>query len=239
MSVRGAVLLVLLAATGCASTTLPRSGLNCPDDAVAKTADDGERGFREWCEAPGTSHGPWIRYYPSGVRAEEANVVRGKIDGLYTKYFESGKPQMVTEWRDYRREGLETRWHENGNVEWRGYYLHNRREGIWTAWFANGRTAFTGNYRQNEPTGAWSFWNPDGTTSRIENFDLPPQQVGQNPNLENGMRLVRGLEELPVRHEFWVDGHKHGPWRTFDEHGVLREVEVYSGGQVIEHWVRP
>lgn len=241
--------------TGCASTTLPRSGLFCPDDAIAQTADDGERGSREWCEipsgktdcrvyggnceVPGTSHGPWVRYYPSGARAEQADVVRGRIHGTYTKYFESGRKQMVTEWRESLREGYESRYYESGNLEWRGFYVHNRREGIWTSWFANGRTAFTGNYRQNEPTGVWSFWNPDGTTSRLEDFDLPPQQLGQNPSLPNGLRITRGFDNLPATHGFWVDGVKHGPFRTFDEHGVLRSVDVYSSGNLIERWVRP
>jgi len=232
----------------------PALGLSCPDDAIARTANDDERGSREWCEipsgkrdcsvyagsceVPGTSHGPWIRYYPSGVRAEQSEVDHGKIHGTHHKFFESGKTQMATEWRDYRREGYETRWHENGTVEWRGLHVNNRREGIWTAWFENGRASFSGTYRQNVPVGAWSFWNADGTTSRIEDFNLNAPK-GQDPKLPNGIRITHGFEELPATHEFWIDGHKHGPFRKFDEHGVLREVDVYAAGQLIEHWVRP
>lgn len=256
MPPRGAPLLVLLlAGTGCASATLPRSGLHCPVDAIAKTADDGERGSREWCEipsgrtdctvysgsceVPGTSHGPWVRHYASGVRAEQADVVRGRVHGRSTKWFESGKLQMETEWRDSRREGFERRWYENGSLEWRGFHHANRREGTWTGWFANGQAAFAGDYRQNTPVGKWTFWAPGGATSRIEDFDAPSAQGGQNPALPNGLRVTRGFEDLPLRHESWLDGVRHGPFRTFDEHGVLREVEVYSAGTRIERWVRP
>jgi len=168
---RFALFLVLVA--GCAPMTLPRSGLSCPDFAVAKTANDAERGSREWCEDDrGSGHGPWIRYYPSGVRAEQTEVTHGKIDGTYLKYFESGKTQMVTTWRDYRREGVETRLYENGSVEWQGAYVGDRREGIWHSWFPNGNAKFVGMYEQGTPIGVWRFWNGDGTPSRVEDLGV-------------------------------------------------------------------
>ncbi len=250
------VFLVMFAATGCAATTtLPKSGLPCPDDAIARTSNDDGGFSREWCEipsgktdcstyagsceVPGTSHGPWIRYYPNGERAEMAGVDHGKTHGSYVKYYESGKTKMVTEWRNYRREGLETRWYESGAIEWRGAYVNNRRDGVWTGWFESGVTSFRGSYLLNTPRGAWTFWNADGSTSRVEDFELQPNLLGQDPNLSNGFRVTFGFEELPATHEFWIDGHKHGPWRKFDENGVLSEVEVYSSDKRIEHWVRP
>lgn len=198
MPPRGALLFVLVAAIGC-TATLPRSGVECPAGAEAKTADDGERGRREWCEVPsgetdcsvysgscevpGTGHGPWIRYYASGAIAERADVARGRIHGSYTRFFENGSVQMMTEWREGRREGWETRWYENGKVEWRGLHRGNRREGTWTGWFANGHAAFTGVYRQNTPVGSWTFWAPGGATSRVEDFDAPSAQACAAPAL--------------------------------------------------------
>ncbi len=174
---------------GC-TATLPRSGLACPSGAFVKTANDHERGSREWCEipsyqkdcsvyggsceVPGTSHGPWVHYDAQGRRDELSNVDHGSISGTRMSWWPNGGPKLRNEWVANQRVGRETRWHENGAVAWQGFYAGGRREGAWAGWFADAKPAWSGAYHAGVPIGEWAFWNPDGSVSRVDRFELEP-----------------------------------------------------------------
>jgi len=154
----------------------------CPESAVAHGHADKDGYFREHCEipsgkkdcryyagsctVPGTSHGPWRRYYPNGQLAEAGANRNGFADGDNSTWYPSGQPREQFFWDgNGGRVGLVTRWFENGQIAQRGQFAHNRPSGAWQAFYPHGQRAWQGTYDDGRPTGDWTFFNPDGTVS--------------------------------------------------------------------------
>ncbi len=72
-------------------------------------------------------------YYPNGqlrITGELNND--GKKEGTWTSYFENGKKNSESVFKDGINNGYSMVWYPNGNIRYFGDYLEGRRSGSWT-----------------------------------------------------------------------------------------------------------
>jgi hypothetical protein len=72
---------------------------SCPEGASLAGAAP-PAGSALWCQLPsGSRHGHYLRWYPSGKRAEEGEFLNGKKNGRWTEFYEDGSERERTLWR--------------------------------------------------------------------------------------------------------------------------------------------
>lgn len=82
----------------------------------------------------------------------------GYWDGLYEKYIE-GKIYWRGKYIKGKKEGLWVQYFESGDVSSKGNYLDGNREGFWIGYFGHGQLHSKGNYKNGKKDGFWiEYW---------------------------------------------------------------------------------
>jgi serine/threonine protein kinase len=71
---------------------------DCPDGGHLAGAPP-PKGTAVWCEAEGEKNGKYVRFFPSGKKAEEGEFRRGKKHGRWIDFYEQGGERGRIEWR--------------------------------------------------------------------------------------------------------------------------------------------
>ena len=69
----------------------------------------------------------------------EGSYRNGKVDGLWTVWYDNGQKQSITSYEEGIKEGLSTSWYTNGQKSKEGKFREGREYGIWTEWYENGQ----------------------------------------------------------------------------------------------------
>lgn len=93
-----------------------------------------------------------------------SGAVPKNFTGCWTKWYDNGRKNIVTEYVKGVQSGLKTWWHENGKKETEGEYVNEKCSGIWTRWYNNGQKKFEGRYVDGKRFGEWAYWYPNGDT---------------------------------------------------------------------------
>lgn len=68
----------------------------------------------------------------------EANINKGKKEGLETIWYASGKPYIQTNDVNDTEDGVWSQWYENGQLKLQANYKESREHGSFTQWYDNG-----------------------------------------------------------------------------------------------------
>lgn len=79
----------------------------------------------------GIPHGPWLVYYPSGIKSEEFSYVDGKKGGPFKRYFSTGQLKMDGTYKNDSFDGVVVHFHMNGKPALKGVYRNGLKQGEW------------------------------------------------------------------------------------------------------------
>ncbi len=102
-------------------------------------------------------------YFRDGTLQMDGNFSSEDIrEGLFTYYYDNGKPQSRGEYSHNLHEGLWTSWYKNGNIENKGSYLHDKADGEWTYYYESGNKKSVFHYVEDVRSGAYEAWYENG-----------------------------------------------------------------------------
>lgn len=193
------------------------------------------------------NHGPYRRWHPTGLLAEECSFEHGERHGVHVQYFDTGLRKAYTEFDHGREHGVLRRWNavnelvqeshfENGarnGVErlwWDGE--HRRAEthwkddlphGAWTQWHFDGPASETGSYERGAKVGEWTYRTPKGELQLVENYSA---------GRLHGRVVVYDEQGALVREGEYRDGLAEGEQREFHPGGTVLKARIqYAGGR--------
>lgn len=116
--------------------------------------------------------GVWNYYHKASKQLMKVeNYKQGKLEGLQTIYFPSGKIAEETTYKDGQREGIYKIYTENGFVIEESTFKNNQYDGLAIFRDASGKIVSKGNFMKNEKKGVWEFYE-DGKLVKKEKYPL-------------------------------------------------------------------
>ena len=88
--------------------------------------------------------------------------------GTVVDFYDSGVPRYIATWQRGRGEGVWTYFHETGQIRERVLVVGDVYDGPVEGWHANGQKAFDGHHRANQKDGRWRYWDEMGRMTKVE-----------------------------------------------------------------------
>ncbi len=114
--------------------------------------------------------GIWVKFFTSGKKKSEINYVNSRPNGYYKTYYENGQVEEEGSWKNNRSTGEFKRYYENGQVSQNFTFNETgKREGKQQYFYENGQLMIEGN---------WAGGKEDGVvTEYYENGDIKAQKA--------------------------------------------------------------
>lgn len=129
--------------------------------------------------------GLWKRYWPSGKRRSEVNYLAGKPIGEYKLYYENGKLEEHSNWTNSKNTGELKRYYANGNPQQHFIFADNgKRNGLQKYYHENGKIAMEVNIVNGNESGLLRRYNPDGTLAEEKTFENGVVKAGTSKKYE-------------------------------------------------------
>jgi antitoxin component YwqK of YwqJK toxin-antitoxin module len=108
-------------------------------------------------------NGVWKKYYPSGKLRSEITYKNNHPRGIYTTYFSEGGKEEHGDWQGNRNVGEYKRFHENGTIAQDfSFNEFGKREGIQHYYFPNGKVQMTAEIDNGTAHGMVKVYYSDG-----------------------------------------------------------------------------
>ncbi|MFN2423320.1 MAG: toxin-antitoxin system YwqK family antitoxin [Cryomorphaceae bacterium] len=108
-------------------------------------------------------NGVWKKYYPSGKLRSEITYKNNHPRGVYTTYFPDGTKEEYGDWQGNRNVGEYKRFHENGTIAQEFTFNEfGKREGIQLYYFPNGKVQMTAEIDNGTAHGMVKVYYSDG-----------------------------------------------------------------------------
>lgn len=118
------------------------------------------------------NEGVWNYYHKASTQLMKVEHYKnGKLEGIQTIYFPSGKIAEETTFKAGQREGIYKIYTENGNVLEESTFKNNQYDGPSIFRDAGGKIVSKGNFVKNERKGIWEFYE-DGKLVKKEKYPL-------------------------------------------------------------------
>ena len=85
-------------------------------------------------------------YWDNGKLESETHYKNGKQDGMETSWFESGEKSGEYHWKNGKQKGLETHWYESSEKKSIKHFKNGTENGIRKEWDKNGLITYQENY---------------------------------------------------------------------------------------------
>ena len=168
------------------------------------------------------NHGPFKKWYPNGVVAEEGTYIEGDKDGPYIVRHETGMLRNEGTFRAGVEVGMHRRFSETGTLLYEGTYVDGKLDGLERAWFDSQRSKFEHHWKLGKAHGAWREWAPR-TLALVQEGEF---QDGVRVGTWTWRRVEGSLE----KREDYVAGELHGHAIEFDESERTIADREYVGG---------
>jgi antitoxin component YwqK of YwqJK toxin-antitoxin module len=148
----------------------------------------------------GRKHGPYVLRHEAGNDHSRATYVEGQLDGWLREWDADGQPILEEEYRAGLRHGPHRSWdYLNGDYE-EGAYEDDKATGPWE--IVTSGTRSEGEFRDGRRRGLWRTWYPE--------------KEGEEPRLQF--------------EEHWVKGRLHGPTTEYGPKGNRLAEYHYAKG---------
>ena len=87
--------------------------------------------------------------YDNQKKKNQGTLKKGKLNGVYTFWFENGEKKGELVFKDGKEDGLNTLWYNNGKKAEEGTYKNGKRYGLRTYWYENGEKKKEMNYNKD------------------------------------------------------------------------------------------
>ncbi|GEO21917.1 toxin-antitoxin system YwqK family antitoxin [Cyclobacterium qasimii] len=100
-----------------------------------------------------------------------SSILDGVLHGLYTSYYDNGKPFEVRNYRNNLSVGKQIGyWEDSGELKFEYNYYEDKKEGVQRSWYANGAPSYVYNYKDDKQDGLQQAWRLNGSLYR--NFQV-------------------------------------------------------------------
>lgn len=165
----------------------------------------------------GKRQGQYVRYYPSGQVEMSCNYRDGKLDGPIVFYYEdSGRISRSATYKDGVLVGMENLYYEDGNLKSTLVHGENSSLEAITSFFQSGLPSMEMRRTPGKPYSTLTFYYENGKISEIVNA-IKMKPVGD---------YIAYYEDGSVKKTgSYSDGKLSGTWRFYDQSGNLeREI---------------
>ncbi len=118
--------------------------------------------------------GIWTKYFPSGKVHTIINYVNNRPNGSYKVYYENGQLEEEGDWRNNKNVGNFKRYYENGKLQ-QEFVFNNygKRDGVQKYYHENGQLMIIGEVRDGKETGEFKEYYEDGKLKSAKFYDEP------------------------------------------------------------------
>ena len=103
-----------------------------------------------------------VKYWPNGPKKWEKTYKDGKeISCTKWHYYPNRQKEYEETYKDGELDGLRTRWFESGQKWKEGTYKYGKPDGLWTEWYINGQKMLEATCKDGEVISIQN-WSKDG-----------------------------------------------------------------------------
>lgn len=106
--------------------------------------------------------GKSFTHYDNGKVKMESSFKKGKKDGLFKVWFESGLLNEIRHYRKNEMDGQWTTWNDKGIKVGEAGYRKGQKHGQWLVWSDDGKLIYEMYYTKGEKSGVWKNYNDRG-----------------------------------------------------------------------------
>ena len=129
--------------------------------------------------------GPWTYYHQaSKIIMTLENYKNGKLEGLKTINFPSGKVTELSNYKNGIKEGIYKKFTEDGVVLEELFYVNGEINGVSTFKGPDGLVVAQGMFKQGKKVGIWLFYENGKLVSK-DNFDVPLKKFQKRETVRN------------------------------------------------------
>ena len=193
----------------------------------------------EGCLVEGKAEGVWVSFFESGQTKSKGNYLNNKLQGVWFFYFESGQKEKELSYSNDQKNGIEKSFSEEGILLIQTNWVNNIKDGEELRFFESGELQHVTFFKEGKKDGKCRQHAKDGriitfktyrkgvifSTERFNRFDKKGRKTGVWKEF---------FETLVVSEEGpFVDGLKHGIFRTYDKRGNLINIERFKFGELV------
>lgn len=192
----------------------------------------------------GNTIGHYVENYSNGALFEEIDYDEsGKMNGVKKEYDIDGKLYLESTYVKgeqsnfiyYDKKGaviIDQKVKNNqvfkfyfptGELKGEGKLAKGERDGPWTFYYKNGSVQSTGNYSEGKMEGKFQWYHENGELSKESVFEDDMEQDFVKAYYINGQLRREGRANK---------NEKVGPWKYYNEFGILTDVEFYVNGEI-------
>jgi len=169
--------------------------------------------------------------------------------GTALTYFDDGKKQSSTEYKDGQIKGKLEGWYPSGAKQAEGELINGQKAGVWTAWYENGQKIRQGAFKNGKEEGEYIWWFKSGKLNKKGIYHNGVSDGKWEWYYENGQKKQEGILRGETEDGTWKDwyengkqkmvgtfrnGVKIGEWTWWDEIGNVTTKKVYQDGLLVE-----
>ena len=191
------------------------------------------------CLNNGKAEGEWVSFFEDGNIKSKGNYNLNKLNGLWVFYHSNTQIEKEIVYKNDQKNGIEKTYSEDGILIIKTTWVLNIKEGEEERYFDSGELQHVTFYSEGLKEGKCLQYAKDGrliafktykkgvvfSTDRFNRFNKYNQKTGIWKEFFDNLLIN---EEGP-----WVDGKKHGIFRTYDKRGDLKNLERFEFGVLV------
>lgn len=175
----------------------------------------------------GMREGVWTEYWDSKLPHIVTTYINGQRDGLYMDIRRTGTVELVQYFRKDKLNGPARRYTPNAKIAEESYYSDGVRSGSFTKWYANGNIQEQSNYNNDVRDGKTSYYAENGIKMADYSYDRGKLEGDVTIYGDNGKVTEFGNYTADVQ---------AGTWKEYYASGKLKAEGKYVAGEKDGVW---
>jgi len=175
----------------------------------------------------GKLEGLWSDYYQNGQIKSTGEMLDSLRQGIWHFYDDTGKMLSSENYVNGQLEGMLTHYYKNGQIKDKVVYVEGRKAGTFNSWYKNGKMQSSGEILHDEKQGKWEHWQEDGSSSGYYHY---------KNNQLNGLSYLfwpDGKEKLKAN---YLNGNYDGEFIEWFANGQKKAEGNYTKGKKTGKW---
>jgi antitoxin component YwqK of YwqJK toxin-antitoxin module len=182
--------------------------------------------------------GPSISYYDEEgekMRSRACYNRYSELDGVATRWYENGKKEEESEYKDGKLHGTQTEWYKNGQKKYEKHFKNGKEDGSFTKWFDDGQQHYVDQYKNGKLDGVSIYWGASkpGGDKRSGFRGIINREYYYN-NGELVKKVFYHYEGWKHIVEHYRNGKRHGLTIIYRKDGKVAITENYVNGKEVE-----
>ena len=166
-------------------------------------------------------------FYTNGQIKKLVNFSRGKLNGEFFEFSESGEVLLSGQYIDDFKEGDWNSYYHDGSKKSEYFYLKNLLQGTTKNYFPNGNLAETIPFEEGKLQGTYQAFFPNGNLQKSVEFANDQENGAYERFYEDGQPEIIGS---------FAKGELYGNWENYDNLGYLISQGEFQAGVRVGTW---